>query len=112
MRYADLTFVLHGFLSAQEAVVMALPYADLPGGSGIHAGPGSPVVIERAEVTFPNGWRLSILRGLLSAGAPADYETARLGATEPHPVKHRTIESVQAELDAVASLPPLKSDRR
>ena len=107
MRYDELRFELHGYLSAEEAVAVRLRLLELPGWPDIHEPPAGPVVIERAEVQFPNGWTLSILRGMVSAGARADLETCRLGRRKLDPIKHATIESVQAELDAVAALPPI-----
>ena len=109
MRYADLTFALHGYMPVLFIPVLAMPFGELLGGPGIHeTAPDGPVVIERAAAMFPNGRVVSVLRGMCTAGAREDFETCRLGDREIAPIKHATIESVQAELDAVAALPAMR----
>lgn len=94
MRYADLKFVLHGFVPAEEAKKL---------------GRSTPVVIEHAVATLLNGRSVSVIRGMKSAGSLRDFETCRMFDWERagQPIQHATIESVQEELDAVAALPPL-----
>lgn len=104
VRYTDLEFVLHGFVSATEADNMRRVFRHQPGGEA-----ALPVVIERAIAKLPNGRCVSVLRGMKTAGVEADFETCRLFGCNPglEPIKHKTEESVQAELDAVAALPPI-----
>ena len=102
VRFADLQFRLHGFLSAADLRIMRSRF-------GEPSDRETPVVIERADAVLPNGRHVSVLRGMKTVGAAADFETCRMFdcADGLQPVKHRTIESVQQELDAVAAMPPL-----
>jgi len=72
--------------------------------------------IERAEVWFAkNGYGLSVLRGIEKTWFyPKDlgyrFETCMLGPgfEEAMGVPHKTVEEVQAALDACAALPPAR----
>lgn len=101
MRYADLQFELHGYMSAADAADLRSRF------TAPYVGEPTPVIVERAVAVFPSGRSVSILRGNRSAGGTVDFETARLHEGPLDPIKHDSIESVQAELDAVAALPPV-----
>jgi hypothetical protein len=85
VQFADLRFATH---------------AKLPSGRGI----------DQAIAVFPNGWRLSVLRGLHAVNLwELDYETCRVHPTDGLQSDTLqsldTIEDVQREMDAVAALP-------
>jgi hypothetical protein len=67
---------------------------------------GEHLPAERAIVSFPNGWALSILRNMKWAHVFADFETCRFfaGCRVGSPDNWLTVEAVQQEMDDVASL--------
>jgi hypothetical protein len=82
MRYADLEF---------------LPYGRDPGA-------------ELADAAFPNGLLLLIVRAPACGTAGTSFETYRSDTPGKAPRRHYTIDSLQAEMDAVAALPPIEGD--
>jgi hypothetical protein len=104
-RYEDLIFEPHPLLGATAEWIKisarlrrALP--DLP----------DEILdrrVEWAEVTFPNGWSLSILRNMLGLHPFCDFETCRLhdGVRVADSITaHVGVDEVQREIDEVASL--------
>jgi hypothetical protein len=62
--------------------------------------------VERAYVEFPNGWAVSILRGMAAINVHGcDYEVCPMREGHPSsPLKRYTPEEVQREIEAVAAL--------
>ena len=62
--------------------------------------------VERAYVDFPNGWGVSVLRGMATINVHGcDYEVSPMRLGQPgSPLKRDTPAEVQRELDAVAAL--------
>jgi hypothetical protein len=106
MRYADLEFVRHGILNWPDAVREAYESARRMR-PALHLPPPPEAVVERAVAVFPNRRRLSVLRGLTGVFALHDLETCRLDVRPLDPIQHASIEEVEAEMYAVAALPPI-----